>query len=81
MAAPAASVGLADSFACALVFLEIRRPAGGVNQIFFSWDRRVCAISSIGGLRPPAATQRNFCLEPMSLYNSLPLLTSLARDS
>ena len=35
MAAPAASVGLADSFACALVFLEIRRPAGGVNQIFF----------------------------------------------
>jgi hypothetical protein len=35
MAAPAASVGLADSFACALVFLEIRRPAGGVNQNFF----------------------------------------------
>ena len=35
MAAPAASVGLADSFACALVFLGDSSPGGGCESVVF----------------------------------------------
>ena len=35
MAAPAASVGLADSFACALVFLGDSSPSGGYESVVF----------------------------------------------
>ena len=54
-------------------------PSGGCESEVFFLGRRICAIFSIGGLRPPVATQRNFCLEPTSTYDGLPLLTSLAR--
>ena len=56
-------------------------PSTGCESEVFFLGRRICAIFSIGGLLPPVATQRNFCLEPTSTYDGLPLLTSLARAS